>query len=680
MKFDLSRFRKIHMDEKVAKLRHPSGHEITIAINKLHPAMKKEMASLPMYDGGKVKNSNPKLKESKKSPGDDNAELLKAAQKTLNTGDSEVKYDEQLRPVAAPKPSPTPSPKPMMAKGGGVSNEKPLEIESIEESQPAAQAVAQDVNRAPEPQDFVLPDRAETPEQMPADAPMPKAPEQIDPELSRVRDMYNHLAANVTPGSGNDPRGILGPKFTFGPAGETPVNFDRNTWEAAIQHSQAEKSAGAKREEDAIQNAIADNKARAQAGLPPIAIPGRQMSAQAPQQPQAPIKPQGEQPSSVPAPQQPQDPYGTEAAYGAYEKGIGEKTAGINQEAQALSQQGEQQAAIAGAAAQKEQAVQDDYNKHFQMLDDERKAFQHDIQNQHIDPQHYFNNMNVTQKLATSIGLILGGIGGGMTGQGNQVMSFMNNEIDRDIQAQKANLGKSENLLSANMRQFGNLRDATDMTRIMQRDIVANQLQQAAAKAMSPMAKAKALQALGDWDTGTAQMQGQLTMRKTLLGAVNSGNLNPERFIEMVLPDAAKGEARKELKEAQGMIASRNNILGAFDKIAKLNTISSRIMNPIESKRQIDAILGAFLPGLSKETAGRFTEQDAKMLEHTLRSPIGASAETQAIARSALDRLVQEKMHFPVLKGWGIDPTQSAQGSRFDNSGQKRIKLAPPVQ
>lgn len=668
------------MDEKVAKLRHPSGHEITIAINKLHPAMKKEMASLPMYDGGKVKNSNPKLKESKKSPGDDNAELLKAAQKTLNTGDSEVKYDEQLRPVAAPKPSPTPSPKPMMAKGGGVSNEKPLEIESIEESQPAAQAVAQDVNRAPEPQDFVLPDRAETPEQMPADAPMPKAPEQIDPELSRVRDMYNHLAANVTPGSGNDPRGILGPKFTFGPAGETPVNFDRNTWEAAIQHSQAEKSAGAKREEDAIQNAIADNKARAQAGLPPIAIPGRQMSAQAPQQPQAPIKPQGEQPSSVPAPQQPQDPYGTEAAYGAYEKGIGEKTAGINQEAQALSQQGEQQAAIAGAAAQKEQAVQDDYNKHFQMLDDERKAFQHDIQNQHIDPQHYFNNMNVTQKLATSIGLILGGIGGGMTGQGNQVMSFMNNEIDRDIQAQKANLGKSENLLSANMRQFGNLRDATDMTRIMQRDIVANQLQQAAAKAMSPMAKAKALQALGDWDTGTAQMQGQLTMRKTLLGAVNSGNLNPERFIEMVLPDAAKGEARKELKEAQGMIASRNNILGAFDKIAKLNTISSRIMNPIESKRQIDAILGAFLPGLSKETAGRFTEQDAKMLEHTLRSPIGASAETQAIARSALDRLVQEKMHFPVLKGWGIDPTQSAQGSRFDNSGQKRIKLAPPVQ
>lgn len=669
MRFDLSRFKKIHMDDKVATLRHPAGHQLTIALGKLHPAMKKEMASLPMYEGGKV---------NKKA--DANAELLKAAQKTLNTGESEVKYDEQLRPVAAPKPSPTPSPKPMMAKGGGVSNEKPLEIESIEESQPAAQAVAQDVSRAPEPQDFALPDRAETPEQMPADAPMPKAPEQVDPELSRVRDMYNHLAANVTPGSGNDPRGILGPKFTFGPAGETPVNFDRNTWEAAIQHSQAEKSAGAKREEDAIQNAIADNKARAQAGLPPIAIPGRQMSAQAPQQPQAPIKPQGEQPSSVPAPQQPQDPYGTEAAYGAYEKGIGEKTAGINQEAQALSQQGEQQAAIAGAAAQKEQAVQDDYNKHFQMLDDERKAFQHDIQNQHIDPQHYFNNMNVTQKLATSIGLILGGIGGGMTGQGNQVMSFMNNEIDRDIQAQKANLGKSENLLSANMRQFGNLRDATDMTRIMQRDIVANQLQQAAAKAMSPMAKAKALQALGDWDTGTAQMQGQLTMRKTLLGAVNSGNLNPERFIEMVLPDAAKGEARKELKEAQGMIASRNNILGAFDKIAKLNTISSRIMNPIESKRQIDAILGAFLPGLSKETAGRFTEQDAKMLEHTLRSPIGASAETQAIARSALDRLVQEKMHFPVLKGWGIDPTQSAQGSRFDNSGQKRIKLAPPVQ
>jgi len=52
----------------------------------------------------------------------------------------------------------------------------------------------------------------------------------------------------------------------------------------------------------------------------------------------------------------------------------------------------------------------------------------------------------------------------------------LNRQIDRDIDAQKATLGRKESLLSANMRQFGNLHDATQMTKVMQTDIVSNQL------------------------------------------------------------------------------------------------------------------------------------------------------------------------------------------------------------
>lgn len=99
--------------------------------------------------------------------------------------------------------------------------------------------------------------------------------------------------------------------------------------------------------------------------------------------------------------------------------------------------------------------------------------------------------------------------------------------MDQNINAQVQNLGAKKTLLEANLRQFGNMRDATDMTRLMQSDIVANQLDQAAAKAATPLAKAAALNAKSQLQQQMAPLAMGLTMRKALMSYTDGNNGDP---------------------------------------------------------------------------------------------------------------------------------------------------------
>jgi hypothetical protein len=61
-------------------------------------------------------------------------------------------------------------------------------------------------------------------------------------------------------------------------------------------------------------------------------------------------------------------------------------------------------------------------------------------QNASIDPENYVKNLGVSGKVATGIGLVLSGMGSGLTGQPNMAMQVLQNNINRDIDAQKQNI------------------------------------------------------------------------------------------------------------------------------------------------------------------------------------------------------------------------------------------------
>lgn len=307
-----------------------------------------------------------------------------------------------------------------------------------------------------------------------------------------------------------------------------------------------------------------------------------------------------------PQSQQNPDPYGTEAQLNALQQGIGEKKAGIVGESMALGQEGGEQASALGQNVQKQQQNIKNYRDHYGELDNERQSFQQDLNNQHIDPKHYLNSLGTGGKISTAIGLILGGIGGGLTHQENPALKFLNQQIERDIDSQKAELGKKENLLSANMRQFGNIRDASDMTRVMQNDIVSNQLKQAAAKAQTPLAASNALKAAGDLDMQTAPILSQIALRKTLMGSIGDANQDPGHMGQVIQamrqlnPEMAKSMEERFVpgvgmaqipipKEARDNIIAKQQLSSMANDFANWaqkhsGSIDPRIMNEGKTK------------------------------------------------------------------------------------------------
>lgn len=221
-----------------------------------------------------------------------------------------------------------------------------------------------------------------------------------------------------------------------------------------------------------------------------------------------------------------------------YTQGIkgdyGQQIAGQQNLAKAEGQIGQEQSDILKKGVQQQQEQMQDFHTHIKGLSDEYQNFIKDYKDFHIDPQHYLNSMGTGQKIATGIGLILGGLGGANTGT-NPSVDYLNKQIDNDINAQKAEMDKKNNLLAANYRQFGNVNQAAQMTKAMQQGIVIDQLQQVAAKYQDPVVKARAQAAIGqiglDRDKTLFQLGQQTYLMKAAQGASNNGQSNPDQKV-----------------------------------------------------------------------------------------------------------------------------------------------------
>lgn len=238
---------------------------------------------------------------------------------------------------------------------------------------------------------------------------------------------------------------------------------------------------------------------------------------------------------AAPAPQQqmaaPQAPVAPQVP--TLEQGYQRELAGVNQMSQAEGLMGQKQAAILDHDIKQQQSLKLEFKKNFDRLNEERGNFIKDIQNNHIDPKNYWKDHS---KIATAIGIIIAGFN--PTGRPNAAIEMLNRQMDQNLQAQAQNLNSKNNLLAANMHQFGNLNDAMKMTKVMQSDMVANQLRAEAARATDPMAKARALEAAGKIEREYSPLFMQLNVKRALLDAANNNQSgggsqhNPDQLMQ----------------------------------------------------------------------------------------------------------------------------------------------------
>lgn len=642
MNLNLSQFKKVKEDDKSAVLKHPQGHHITIAKNALSPKLKSQLSELPMhYDEGGEAPQGP-------------------IKQNLETGNPLVYPpwgQESYRRNQSISVNPY---------GGKTDSEIEKSQKSAKEKLSNYKSIGlYDVGG-------VVPgnsDNLQKPEDQPA-------------EPQKQSNQPTIIINNGQPQQPQNPNYVSNGNFDLNrfilDNPQAPLESKTRVLESQNQENMnQEKGAQAAVQQQKAQ-IDAYNAAAQKAGLP-IKDYSPEIQNAIQSQP-AQIQPAivTNQAQTPQMPQAPSDPFGTQAYEEAYGKGLQEQKMGIAQEAQASGEEGRKQAEILGQQIPQQQQALKSYQDHYGDLDKERNNFISDIQNQHVDPKHYLNSMGTGQKVRTAIGLILGGIGGGLLHQENPVLKYLNNQIENDINAQKANLGKSENLLNANMRQFGNLRDASDMTRVMQSDIVSNQLKQEAAKAQDPLAKSRALQLAGQLDQQSAQVVSQIAMKKALLGGMQSGNLNPASAVRMLVPEKQQEQAFKELGESQERVKGKDNALRAFDELIKINSVGNRILSPLQSSRSVNSTRNILAVGLARATAGRVNEYEFEAAKDLYPMP-GDDDKTIALKRRNLVNLVQEKMNTPILSAYGINVGSVAPGGRYNESGQKKIQLGAPV-
>lgn len=212
-----------------------------------------------------------------------------------------------------------------------------------------------------------------------------------------------------------------------------------------------------------------------------------------------------------------------------------------------------------------------------------------------VDPRASWERRDGMGKATAVIGLLLSGMGAGLTRGTNMAMKVLDDEIDRDIDAQKANIAKGANLLSHYMAQTQNLQSAQALTRASLLTGFAAQLQAQALKSSAPQVQQQALvhvaklrqdaalnvqrATLGDMQL--AEYRKQQAQQAQVAAMLSGGNLReqdleklPEKLRERmvrigggrIVPAIDKENAAK----AQAVIAQADGAVGAIRRAREM--------------------------------------------------------------------------------------------------------------
>lgn len=183
---------------------------------------------------------------------------------------------------------------------------------------------------------------------------------------------------------------------------------------------------------------------------------------------------------------------------GQMQKGYGLQNQAIGEKEAADTAIGQAAAILQGKQAKE---AEDLYKKNRTAMENaiaDNTAFMKDVRDGHITPQGIFQGKTIPGQVMTAIGLLLSGIGSGITKGPNLAMEVINKQIDRDMEAQRANLGMKQNLLSHNINFMNSMEDGLAKTRMQLNDYYSHLIDQAANQNKGAQAKAAADAARGE--------------------------------------------------------------------------------------------------------------------------------------------------------------------------------------
>lgn len=260
-------------------------------------------------------------------------------------------------------------------------------------------------------------------------------------------------------------------------------------------------AAGQQQAHDAAMASLPKSPAEAPAGSP--------ITAPAPAQAPAAVPPPATQPEARgPAAAAPSQ---MDAYAGNVKGAVGQEIKGLGERMGAEKELGQAQSGIEAQSLKQSQNAMADYQAAQAAARQSQEQLMHDINNSHVDPQRLWHNASTGQKVAGIIGIIMSGFGSG-GGRENLALKTLNEQITRDIDAQKQDVENKKSLYSFNLQQFRNETDAASMTRVQLNDIALHKLSMAAAENKTPQAQAA-------YDIAAGELKKQNALLMSTVGA-----------------------------------------------------------------------------------------------------------------------------------------------------------------
>lgn len=272
-----------------------------------------------------------------------------------------------------------------------------------------------------------------------------------------------------------------------------------------------------------------------------------------------------------------------------------------------------------------------------------------------IDPGRYWASRTTGQKILGIIGLALGAAGTGPDGI-NRAAQMMNQAIDRDIDAQKAEyeqrLKRGEKKVAAAQSHYALARQAgldevaaSHAAKAAGLENAANQTEQAIASINEPLAKLKG-QALVTAARGGAADKTDAAKQRTFENRIQLGQF---ALAQEVAGRKAGGLSEGERKSVGDVTAAAKDALGLINSIE--GTLA-RTQSPIPGKTTINQNIGADSAQLDTDAAqlvvkmkdinklGQLGPADSKLLEEAIGDP-KAIFTLESTKRAKLDRIKQ---------------------------------------
>lgn len=328
----------------------------------------------------------------------------------------------------------------------------------------------------------------------------------------------------------------------------------------------------------------------------------------------------------------------------------------------------------AQAAAQKQTAgAYDQYNQQLAKLTADSQAKFAAIDKEHddlvkqyasgqIDPNRIFKNMGTGSKITAAIGLILGGVGASATGGQNMALKVLNDSVDKDIDSQKANMGKTANLLTMNMQKYHNAQAAEAATRLNMSAALQGAIGKYAAQSGSASAIQQGQLAIQQLRQQDLPMKQQIAMTQAVAGLANGTNTggNPEYYPDKVrerlvsvpgpngqprLVPTANAETANKFKEAEVHTDMINSKIQDALKFMDEKGISPGVLwMDSEDSAKARSIQQSLLSSMSQlHDLNRLTDTELEMYQKMVPNPGQFNQSAARVQLEALAKLIQEK-------------------------------------